>query len=80
MGIISSKLRNPIRETKNQKVVDIQTLYAAQQKSAEDLKSIKSPEEMGAGIDPAHAAYAVYASVRNFFCGICRESFHAQVV
>ncbi len=64
MGAISDRLKDLIQETRNQKIIRIETLYAAREKTMQDLKNVMAPGEMGPGIDPAHA---VYASAQNFF-------------
>ena len=62
MGNVSNRLIRMLSAARTQKVVNIEDLYAAQKKSEEDLKSIKTPDQFGSEVHPFHA---VYASVQN---------------
>ena len=62
MGMISAKLRKLFEDIRNQKIIDIQDLHDAKKKSEEDLKSVKSPQELGNDYHPFHA---VYISTQN---------------
>lgn len=62
MGIISAKLRKRFNDIKNQKIINIKDLHEAKKKSEEDLKSIKTPQQLGTDYHPFHA---VYVSTQN---------------
>ncbi len=49
-------------DLKSQKIVNIDDLYKAQKQSEEDLKTIKTPQQLGSDYHPSHA---VYASTQN---------------
>lgn len=62
MGIISTKLRNRCSQIKKQKIIQIDDIYKAHNKSEEDIKTIKSPDQFEERMHPSHA---VYASTQN---------------
>ena len=62
MGRISNKLKKNFTNLKNQKIINIDDLYKAQKQSEEDLKTIKTPQQLGSDYHPSHA---VYVSTQN---------------
>ncbi len=62
MGRISNKLKKNFTNLKNQKIINIDDMRKAQKQSEEDLKTIKTPQQLGADYHPSHA---VYVSTQN---------------
>lgn len=62
MGRISAKLRKIFDNIRNKKIIDIKDLHDAKKKSEEDLKTVKSPQDLGSDYHPFHA---VYISTQN---------------
>ena len=51
-----------LSDLKNQKIINIDDLYEARKESEEDLKTIKTPQQLGVDYHPSHA---VYVSTQN---------------
>ena len=62
MGIISNRLKKMLSDLKSRKIVNLDDLYKARKKIEEDLKTIKTPYQLGADYHPSHA---VYVSTQN---------------
>ena len=62
MGVVSNKLIELFEYELNRKIINIDVLYRAQKKSEEDLKTIKTPDQLGSEYHPFHA---VYVSIQN---------------
>ena len=62
MGIVSNRLIKLLKYERSRKIVNIADLYEAQKKSEADLKTIKTPDQLGSEYHPYHA---VYVSMEN---------------
>ena len=62
MGVVSDKLIKLFKHELSRKIVNIDDLYRAQKRSEADLKTIKTPYQLGSEFHPFHA---VYVSIEN---------------
>ena len=66
MGIISTRLYRKFEKAKNQKIINIKELYETEKKIDEDIKTIKTFEQLESDHHPFHAAYVSTQNLVSF--------------